>query len=172
MEFGLNQLRTGLRPASSRFELSRHVEIARTCSKLVADLLEAKFHYAIWFEAGSKLIADRFKAGRGPVADLLARASSLISQISARCKSATSFEPDSVMEFGLKRVTQSCPCAKTLCSNVYLLDCLSCVHSIIMWVFSVVNANIFVSEPSDHKIIGQPSFERLRLIWWSASLNA
>jgi len=29
MEFGLDQLRTGLRPSSSRFELSRHVEIAR-----------------------------------------------------------------------------------------------------------------------------------------------
>ena len=39
-----------LRSASSRFELSRHVEIARTCSKLVADRFEAKFHYAIWFE--------------------------------------------------------------------------------------------------------------------------
>jgi len=34
---------------------------------------EAKFHYAILFEAGSKLVADRFEAGRGPVADLLAR---------------------------------------------------------------------------------------------------
>ena len=42
---------------SSRCELSRHVEIARTCSNLVA---------------------DRFEAGRGPVADLLARASSLL----------------------------------------------------------------------------------------------
>ena len=82
-----DQLRTCLRPASSRFELSRHVktalrqsklaasqtgsklvvadrqrtgiwpiimfklslhvEIARTCSKLVADRFEAKFHYAV-----------------------------------------------------------------------------------------------------------------------------
>ena len=37
-----------------------------------------KFHYAIqlasWFEAGSKLAADMFEAGRGRVADLLARA--------------------------------------------------------------------------------------------------
>ena len=41
--------------------------LARTCSKLVANRFEAKFHYAIWFEAG-----------RGPVADLLARASSLL----------------------------------------------------------------------------------------------
>ena len=71
----------GPRPASnrsattsSRFELSRHVEIARICWKLVADR----------FEAGSKLIADRFE----PASNL----------------SATSFEParelDSVMEFG------------------------------------------------------------------------
>jgi len=37
MEFGLDQLRTGLRPGSSRSELSRHVEIARTCLSLVAD---------------------------------------------------------------------------------------------------------------------------------------
>ena len=46
-----DQLWTCLRPASNmsttRFELSRHVEIARTCSNLVADRLEAKFHYAI-----------------------------------------------------------------------------------------------------------------------------
>ena len=86
--------------AISTHELSRHVKIALTCSKLVADRFEAKFHYAIWFEAGSKLVADRFEAGRGPVADLLARASSLlasqmIGQISACCKSATSFEPAS-----------------------------------------------------------------------------
>jgi len=45
---------------------------------MVADRLEAKFHYAIWFEAGSKLVADRFQAGHGPVADLLARASLLL----------------------------------------------------------------------------------------------
>jgi len=30
----------------------------RTCC------LKAKFHYASWFEAGSKLVADRFEAGR------------------------------------------------------------------------------------------------------------
>ena len=47
------------------------------------------------------LVADRFEAGRGPVADLLARAISsllakyMIGQISARCRSATSFEPSS-----------------------------------------------------------------------------
>ena len=40
-------------------------------SKLVADRFEAKFHYAIWFEAGSKMVADRFRQ-----------------------------EPDNVMEFG------------------------------------------------------------------------
>jgi len=67
----LDQLRTGLRPGSSRFELSRHVEIARTCSNLVADRFEAKFHYAI-------LVADRSEAGRKPIADLVARASPLL----------------------------------------------------------------------------------------------
>ena len=45
------------------------------------------------------LVADRSKAGRRPASSLLA------SQISARCRSATSFGPvcdqDSVMEFGL-----------------------------------------------------------------------
>jgi len=65
--------------------------------------LKAKFHYAI-------LVADRSETGRRPVADRLARASSLlasqmIDQIPARCRSATSFGPvcdrDSVMEFGL-----------------------------------------------------------------------
>jgi len=31
-------------------------------------MVKAKFHYAIWFEAGSKLVADRFEleAGSGP----------------------------------------------------------------------------------------------------------
>jgi len=65
MEFGLDQLRTGQRPGSSRFELSRHAKIARTCSNLVADRFEAKFHYAI-------LVADKSEAGHRPVADLLA----------------------------------------------------------------------------------------------------
>jgi len=62
MEFGLAQLRTGLRPGSSRFELSRHVTIARTCStsNLVGDRFEAKFCYAI-------LVTDRFKACRRQV---------------------------------------------------------------------------------------------------------
>ena len=67
MEFGLDQLRTGLRPGSSRFELSRHVEVVLTCSNMVADRFEAKFHYAIWSQTRSKLVAD-----------LLARASSLL----------------------------------------------------------------------------------------------
>jgi len=54
---------------------------------------------------------DRSEAGHRPVADLLARASSLlvISQIAARCRSATSFVPvcdqDSVMEFGFNATT-------------------------------------------------------------------
>ena len=57
------------------------------------------FRYAV-------LVADRSEAGRRPVADHLARASSLlvIGQIPARCRSATSLGPvcdqDSVMEVG------------------------------------------------------------------------
>jgi len=101
MEFGLDH--AAANRSATRFELSRHVEIARTCSNLVADRFEAKFHYA-------NLVADRSEAGRRPVADLLARASSLlasylIGQTPARCRSATSLGPvcdqDSVMEFGL-----------------------------------------------------------------------
>jgi len=65
MEFGLDQLRTGLRPGSRRFEIFRHIEIAGTCSNLVADRFEAKFHYTI-------LVADRSEAGRKLVADVLA----------------------------------------------------------------------------------------------------
>ena len=60
MEFGSDQLRTGMRPDSSRFELSRHAKIARTCGNLVADRFEAEFHYAI-------LVADRSESGRRPV---------------------------------------------------------------------------------------------------------
>jgi len=70
MEFGLDQLRTGVRPGSSRFELSRHVEIARTCSNLVADQFEAKFHYAI-------LVADRSDAGLRPASSCQLAASEL-----------------------------------------------------------------------------------------------
>jgi len=64
----------------------------------VSHIVKAKFHYAI-------LVADRSEASRRLVADLLARAGSLlvIGQISARCRSATSLGPvcdqDSVMEF-------------------------------------------------------------------------
>jgi len=34
--------------------------------ELATDRFKAKFHYAIWFKAGSKLVADRFEAGHGP----------------------------------------------------------------------------------------------------------
>jgi len=34
-----------------------HVEIARTCSKLVTDRFEAQFHYAILSQTGPKLVA-------------------------------------------------------------------------------------------------------------------
>ena len=88
--------------SATRFELSRrveiartcYVEIARTCSNLVADWFEAKFHYAI-------LVADRSEAGRRPVVDLLARARSLlvIGQI-PESRSLQVCHQDSVMEFG------------------------------------------------------------------------
>ena len=59
--------------------------------------LKAKFHYASWFEAGSKLVADRFElnsvtlAGSKLVRSWLKPASNQL---------RTSFEPASVMEFG------------------------------------------------------------------------
>jgi len=107
MEFGLDQLRT-------RFEQVRAISTCRDSSNLVADRFEAKYHYAIWSQTGSE-------AGRRPVADLLARASSLlvIGQIPACCRSATSFGPvcdqDSVMEFGL--YTFHAHCLVTLVHN-------------------------------------------------------
>ena len=90
---------TCLRPDSSRFELSRRVEIARTCSNMVADRFEAKFHYAI-------LVADRSEAGRRPVADLAAselhdRPNSSSLQVCDQLR--TCLQPDSVIEFGFKR---------------------------------------------------------------------
>jgi len=48
---GLNGQQRGL-----WLDVRRHVEIARTCSKLLADRVEAKFHYAIWFEAGRRQV--------------------------------------------------------------------------------------------------------------------
>jgi len=62
MEFGLDQLQTGLRPSSSRFELSLHVDIARTCSNLVADRFEDKIHYAILVADRSEVVTDWSKA--------------------------------------------------------------------------------------------------------------
>jgi len=78
-------------------------------SKLVADRFEAKFHYAIWFDAGSKLVADRFEAGRGPP---IGRAGSLLTSYTVHDRPnfsslqvcdhlRASSESDSVMEFGL-----------------------------------------------------------------------
>jgi len=34
-------------------------------------LLKAKFHYASWFEAGSKLVTDRYEAGQRPASNQL-----------------------------------------------------------------------------------------------------
>jgi len=52
-------------------------------SKLVADRLEAKFHYAIRFEAGRSRPPTSFEGSK---------------LVGGRLR--TSFEPDSVMEFG------------------------------------------------------------------------
>ena len=49
-----------------------------------SDTLKAKFHYAIWFEAGSRQVRSWSATSFEPVCDQL----------------RTSFEPDSVMEFG------------------------------------------------------------------------
>jgi len=53
--------------------------------------LRVKFHYASWFEACSKLVADRFEAKLYYAIWFERPAWNL---------SATSFEPASVMEFG------------------------------------------------------------------------
>ena len=66
MEFGLDQLRTGLRPGSSRFELST----CRDSSNLVADRFEDKFHYAVLV---ADLVADLQRAGIWPITPYLAR---------------------------------------------------------------------------------------------------
>jgi len=55
--------------------VSEYMLVLALC--LVVFLIKAKFHYASWFEAGSKLVADQFRT----------------------CL-RTSFEPASVMEFG------------------------------------------------------------------------
>ena len=80
MEFGLDQLRTGLRPGSICRDSSNLLEPGRRP-------VRSKFHYAIWSQTGPRLVAD-----------LLARAISLlaskmIGQIPARCRPATSFRP-------------------------------------------------------------------------------
>jgi len=79
-------------------------------------LLKAKFHYDSWFEAGWKLVADRFEAGRRfePVYDQL----------------PTSFEPASVMEFGFK-CQRVCRLVSSLLklSGIALLSSVSAGHS-------------------------------------------
>ena len=70
MEFDLDQLRTDLRPGSSRFELARHIEIVRTWSNLVADRFDAKFHYAILV---ADLVTDLQRAGIWHIMHYLAR---------------------------------------------------------------------------------------------------
>jgi len=48
----------GFEPVCDHVRAGSYVEIARACSNVVADRFEAKFHYAIWTQTGSKLVAD------------------------------------------------------------------------------------------------------------------
>jgi len=71
-------------------------------------ILIVTFHYAIWFETGSKLVADRFDAGRGPASSCHFAVSKLddrpnFSSLQVCDQLRTSLEPDSVMEFGLNQ---------------------------------------------------------------------
>jgi len=63
---------------SSRFELFRHVEIARTCSNLVADRFAAGLSQIPLRYPGRRQVRSWWKTGPKLVADLLARASSLL----------------------------------------------------------------------------------------------
>jgi len=70
-EAGSSLSATSFEPASNLSAASfEQVRAISTCrdnsnlleSKLVADRFEAKFHYAIWFDAGSNLVADLSQA--------------------------------------------------------------------------------------------------------------
>jgi len=69
-----------------------NVEKARNCSKLVADRFEAKFHYAIWFEAGCR--QSWSQTGSKLVADLLA--TKFHNAVQLACRSQTSLRPNSI----------------------------------------------------------------------------
>jgi len=71
MEFGFEPVCDQLRAGSSYLDMSRYLEPARRWSQTGSKPDSITL-------SGSKLVADRFGAGRGPVADLLARASSLL----------------------------------------------------------------------------------------------
>jgi len=66
MGFGL--VRPAGNQSATRFELYRHVEIARTCSNLVAD----------WFSKPNPITLSWSQTGPKLVAELLACASSLL----------------------------------------------------------------------------------------------
>jgi len=121
MEFGIDQLRTGLRPGSSRLELSRHVEIARTCSNLV----EAKFHYTILV---ADVVADLQRAGIWPTTYYLARkqrASRYATSLGPVC------EQDSLIEFDFKQtpsVNGTVVAVKTVAHGCTMCECFFCVR--------------------------------------------
>ena len=77
MEFGLDQLRTGLRPGSSYLDMSIQLDV-RTCSNLVADRFAAGLNQIPLRYSGRRQVRSRSQTCRRSVADLLARASSLL----------------------------------------------------------------------------------------------
>jgi len=72
MEFGLDQLRIGLRPGSSYLELSPHVEIARTCSNLVAGGSKPNSN-TLFADLVADLVANLQRAGIWPITHYVAR---------------------------------------------------------------------------------------------------
>ena len=106
MEFGFEPVCDQLR--SSRFELSRHVEIARKPAGSWSQTgYKAKFHYAILFETARRQVLSWLRTCRRPASSCWFAASKLddrpnFSSLQACDQLRTSFEPDSVMVLGLK----------------------------------------------------------------------
>jgi len=81
-------------------------QISQTALRFdINHLVKAKFHYASWFEAGSKLVVDRFEAGRRPASKLFATSFEPDVCSLAVLDPRVGFEADSVMEFGFEPVS-------------------------------------------------------------------
>ena len=120
MEFGFDQLRTGLRPVSSRFELSRHVEIARTWSQTISNPNSITLS---WSQTGLRLVADRAEAGLKPASSCQLAASQAKFQLDAGLRPASNLSATNngicVMEFAL---TQFYAKNEKLSATVQLLN--------------------------------------------------